>query len=679
MKRPLLLLPLLLLLPACRSSGITFVVEPELEEVVQDFLSFIPSEDLHLESSADPLSELGEGQVAVLSRDDCEECYSLEARDQAVVIRGGSPLGYQYGISDLLERAGFRFYHPHHTLVPGLPQLPERIQDSGETHAPERSHRALHLHTLHPTDAHLDLWIPSEAGRARASAILDWMVKNRANHIQWMALDDITSDDTRHAAWLAHTRGIQEQARLRGLTTGLGVELYGSGNLQRAYDLLDNPGEEAEDAEILSERLSRVMEGLEWDTINLSFGEFFGEDPERFIRDIDSVQASISALDPETHMTAWVHIGDDVRVEYKGEDLLYYFLVKYANPSITRSVHTVMYYNLFDDAGGAYHHQDFSEHRSFLLEELERGHPVEYYPESSYWVAFDVSVPQFLPLYVISRWTDLAGLDAETQALGIEPLDAHTLFTTAWEWGYWMHDLATLRMCWELPDHWKSSFDFMFQPLGGEGLLLSGVVADLAQLQHDALIVGRLGAWIAGVDGAMDAGYLLDIVSQPRRSSLKEVSTADAETRASIEAEVLDPLRDFSLGLDALRARAQAIPMEGPWIAEIRDGIEVDLARARFVEATYRAVIAWAEGQDPAAHVQDADEALETAREIVARRHAALHDPEPGRLLVEGSNSTIYQYGYLRWAHELCYWERERIQLGNITGGLDEAVPACLF
>jgi hypothetical protein len=61
-----------------------------------------------------------------------------------------------------------------------------------------------------------------------------------------------------------------------------------------------------------------------------------------------------------------------------------------------------------EDAGGAYAHDTFDEHRAFLEENLAAGETVGYFPETAFWVAFDNSGPTYLPLYVRSRWTDLA-------------------------------------------------------------------------------------------------------------------------------------------------------------------------------------------------------------------------------------------------------------------------------
>jgi hypothetical protein len=664
------------LLLGCREQGLVVVVEPSMEEVLRDFVAFIPS-PIEVEVTADPLAAARRGGVALLESGDCGECYTLDVRDGALVVEGGAPLGLQYGLAELLEDAGFRFLHPHDTVVPEDAVLPESPPDPGFPREPEMAHRALHLHTLHPTDAMFDFQMPSEAGRERAFGVLDWLVKNRANHIQWMGLDDIATDDAALLAWREHVAAIQEKAHQRGLGVGFGVELYGSGNLQHAYDLLDRPGEEEEDHRIVADRLGRIMETLDWDLINLSFGEFFDESPDRFIRDIDATLAAARSFDPEVAMTAWVHVGDEVRVEVQGEDLIYYFLVKYADPAITRSVHTVMYYNLFDDAGGAYHHEDFSEHRAFLLDELAAGHPVEYYPESAYWCAFDSSVPLFLPIYLESRWRDLAGLAEETARLGLPGLGAHTLFTTGWEWGYWLTDVLTLRMTWGLPGDWRQELLALFQPWGADGAALASAIGDLAKIQYDALIGQRLGAWLQGVDGFMEAGYLFDIVSQPRRLALEEAAALDPAGREALVREVLDPLAALADETEAVLARIEAIPRSNPWFAEIRDGVAVDADRARFVEATYRAALASADGLPPDAWLDEADRAMARAALVVAGRHGALHDPDAGRLLVPIENPTLYPYGYLHHAHELCFWRRERAQVRNLVLGADEDVPGC--
>ena len=41
-------------------------------------------------------------------------------------------------------------------------------------------------------------------------------------------------------------------------------------------------------------------------------------------------------------------------------------------------------------------------------------------------------------------------------------------------------------------------------------------------------------------------------------------------------------------------------------------------------------------------------------------------------------NPTIYQYGYLHQADELCYWHRELTQATNAVDGDSALAPACI-
>lgn len=118
----------------------------------------------------------------------------------------------------------------------------------------------------------------------------------------------------------------------------------------------------------------------------------------------------------------------------------------------------------------------------------------------------------------------------------------------------------------------------------------------------------------------------------------------------------------------------------GPWVSEVCDGIAVDAHRARFAHEVWGAVLAHAAGEGSAARLAAAEAELEGARSVVARRHAAMHDPDPASLTASRTRThTLYQYGYLRDADTLCYWERELAQAKNAILGIAERVPACVL
>ena len=135
-------------------------------------------------------------------------------------------------------------------------------------------------------------------------------------------------------------------------------------------------------------------------------------------------------------------------------------------------------------------------------------------------------------------------------------------------------------------------------------------------------------------------------------------------------------------GLDAMATDFAAIATPtgtDVWSVEVADGLAVTTLRARYIAALYASAAATGAGDTEAAatHLELAATTLESARAVVTRRHAALHDNVDGRLTVPGENPSLYQFGYLRWADELCYWSREYAQASNLAVGTELDVPAC--
>ncbi|HEU0035549.1 MAG TPA: hypothetical protein VFQ53_33290 [Kofleriaceae bacterium] len=609
----------------------------------------------------------------------CAQCYRIDEVPGGWVVHAGDLLGAQYGVAHALENLGFRFRTPSDTFVPDAPAFdPEAGASLGVLHEPAiAGQRGLQLHTLHPIEAHFALWQTGDDAERDARRIFDWIVKNRGNHVQWPALDDIM-DPARHAEWVTATQALLGRAHDRGLTVGLGIQIFGRSNLQQAFDLADDKTGTVPFESELAARLPLVTTDLDFDAYVLSFGEFYSEDPARFIAAVDATTRAIHDAKPAASVHASIHVGADQRVTYNGEQLPYYFLVKYADPSIVSNVHTVMFYNLFEDAGGAYDHADFSEHRAYLFDQMRAGRPAAYYPESAYWIAFDNSVPLYLPLYVRSRWLDLDGIARQARDEGLRGLDSHLVFSSGWEWGYWLHDTATLRASYALP---ASPRALIAEAFGGDLAPAVDPVDALSELEARYLIGGRLAPYLAGRDVLIDAGDQLGIHSQPDRVTFDELARADAATRDAFARDVAAPLADFASALEQLRDRVHGLALaDSRWSRELVDGFDVTAARARFVASTYEAVLASANA-DAAAVAAARDQlaaALAAGHAAVARRHADPHHAGPReQLFGRPANATVYGFGYLYQADMLCYWERERAQLAALLDGATEPAPAC--
>src|SRR5690606_36065952 len=236
---------------------------------------------------------------------------------------------------------------------------------------------------------------------------------------------------------------------------------------------------------------------------------------------------------------------------------------------------------------------DCADHRELLLSRLQQGLPVGYFPETAYWVAFDNSVPTYLPVYMWSRWRDMAEIARLAEVNGHAGLDRHITFSSGWEWGYWQNDYVVLRMSWGLADDWRVHVREMFAPFGDTGRELADVVADTAEEQRRALVDGRLAAWLAGRDGIIDLGELAGIVSQPARLHFREIATISADERQAFVSNTIVPLEDHADRLAALRDRANGsmVPAAEPWRREIAEGLEITAARAGYMATLLRAVV----------------------------------------------------------------------------------------
>jgi hypothetical protein len=313
---------------------------------------------------------------------------------------------------------------------------------------------------------------------------------------------------------------------------------------------------------------------------------------------------------------------------------------------------------------------------------------VGYFPESAYWVAYDNPVPTWLPLYVRSRWLDITSIAERTEQLSLPGIDEHVLFSSGWEWGYWQQDVATMRAAHTAPADWRDSFRWMFASFGTAGDSLAAAVIATAETQTDFLIERRLGGYLGGRDGTIDAAESLGIVAQPPRvdfDDLLSMAEADRLAFASTTATDLDLFAEALAGhyaaIDALASELTTLPdgSSNRWYAEARDGAQVTASRAAFIASLYRAVLAQAAGDSAArdAAFLEADAVYIAARGAVDRRHADLHDGDSGLLLGPNDNATIYDFGYLLRADTLCYWDRDLAEARNEALGTTDPVPGC--
>ena len=672
---------LLLLLAACSSkppSGFTVFVTADAQPAINSFFEFLPEAAALVTTSTDPAGEVkanhGSGvRVALVTDLTCGECYQLSGSQWSYQVHGGNTLALQYGLAELLEAFNFRFFHPWGVKAPATLASPDSSGAFGKMFTPQMSLRGLHLHTLHPIESYYAFWSPDASMANDARRIVDWVIKNRGNYIEWSALDNIVPPGATQDAWHTQTAAIIAEAHQRGIRIGIGTELFGTGNLQQSFDLLDNVPDTNAQADI-NARLHILLDGLAWDVVDLSFGEFAATDPNLFIDSVNQSYAGLQQIAPGTELAATIHMDNSpgLQINYMGQTLPYYFLVQFADPHIVPWIHSVMYYDLFQSAGGAYGYEMFAQHLAYLQNRLTANQPVAYYPESAYWVAFDDSVPTYLPVYMHSRWTDMKQLPG---------LQQHVLFSTGWEWGYWQNDYATLRMNFSLPTDWSAPVQQMFAPWGAQGQALAQQIKALGELQSQALIDQQLGPYLAGRDSLVDSGAKAGIISQPPRVQFADILTMLADARTQFVQSVVTPLATLQASTEQIQSSVNSLSLDpqDPWLSETLDGFAIDVARTQYMAALYQGVVAFASTGSDAGWLAKADAALANAQTIIQRRHAHLHYPSPSLLLESTVNATLYQYGYLMEADTLCYWQRERGQARKLVLGEAFTDPGCVL
>lgn len=637
--------------------------------------------------------------------------------------------GLMYGAYAALQSLGYGFLHPLEPVVPTAlrPVAAVRARREG----PRWAHRALHLHTMHPTEL-ADLvngfgpggaedaagW---EAGLAEWELFLEWLVANRQNAVQWVLLDDPGWDGFgQSAARIARLKRLVDVAHGWGIHVGIDVPV--ALGQQNGFRLIRRDGPLEEQLAELEGRVDWLMQaGFDYVTTEWGSSEFTTPDEEKMLAWLDHLAIY---LDEEygAEATVKVHVtvaetSKKFRDPETGKKMNINFVPHYADPRLGVEVHTVQHYGL-DDPAPTYGREDFADLHRFLQMEAGR-RTVNWYPETAYWVSFDVDVPLFLPVYAERRLHDLRLIAADEAAgrLGRgehagATMDGQSIFSSGWEWGYWLNDVVAARGAWdprvEAADDGEALRALLgeaFQCFGSSGPALADLVARTARMQHERLILARVEAptgeipapaagplevfgddpvanpplehrwqsgqsYLQGVETWDDAMDLLDripfapkVETQPPRLGPLSVKGRRASRRY---VEVVRPLLAVMVGeledaAAAFAALAPAVSGGARGLAdELADAAEITALRGAQVWGLYDYASRYRrkEPEWKASRLATAAAALDQAAEVVARREAGYRVPVE-RIAGWRSGPTVYPFGYLWTVRSLFYWWRD--------------------
>ncbi|CAE7780907.1 unnamed protein product [Symbiodinium sp. CCMP2592] len=516
-----------------------------------------------LGSVPDARTLVSDAEVAALTTDS----FLLRARNESgrmlVVCAGRTRRAVGFAFYEFLQRLGFGFLHPLKPVIPKAATLRAFHLDVHET--PRWSFRGTHYHTQHPLEltnflnGYDALGSTDDRERWREAwaaweDFLEWMLAQKQNYLEWMLLADRASDKVGFETSAERRDRLQlvvEAAHGLGLEVGVDVPL--TLKQQHALNLLPRPSRDREENEAQVRERVRWLLSCGFDHLGTELGstEFTrGLDALELTRLLNVTQEALgsSRLLVKNHCSTQQHAEgfQDPRPGKQGEALNFNYLNYFADAKIVSMPHTVQAYSLTDPAP-TYGNANFSDLREWTAFLLQQGRPVVFYPETAYWVNYDISVPLFLaPLYASDRLEDADTLDAMPAAA---PLLGQMNFESGWQWGYWLANSVQALVAWRRPRAGLTGAFrqlFRFLPTATRQALTE-LLLDFAAAQRQLLVEGRRGdgtrtqpapgagpgsatgiAYLQGSEGLSDlaslaARYLGEGAPQPDRLHFQEL------------------------------------------------------------------------------------------------------------------------------------------------------------
>jgi len=627
----------------------------------------------------------GEESDVVAALDDPQAIAVVErrcgGRGSLVVTRGETDLSAQWAAYELLERWGVRFFHPEETFVPetlDVPLLPLDIHE-----VPFLRWRTMNVHRTHPVELSApEPLLPGVDMGAHQRRWVDWCIRNKHTAASgW---------DAAFIGNYAYDRGLPRQAGINLLNTQQGFE--------PVIDPDDPRPEEVQIEEAIVDALAPIAGAPEASAFGFQFNpsEFTEADPDDTVRRLTFIADWFAEHRPDVLLTTINHgtHGEPV----PGYDVRFFDLSMFAPTNLGVRVHTLMFYDVVRPAP-VYGNEDFRFLYTFMRREAEQRRII-YYPESSWWLTFDLPVPLFLaPATIDAREVDLDVLGdlASTSDEQTNGLYGHHLFTSGQEWGYWMIDWCTSVMTWR---RGTRTFDCVSEVarLFDGGDVVREVLLDVAERQAVEMRDPEIIRYLVGSDDETEIAFRAGIVFHPLPLAPSEIVLLSDDGVAALESASLAPLRVIrdTYAADTARLRAllprNVVHTRARLLREIADGLEMYGLRAAhavvvietalalrvaLAEGSLEQVGAASEGVDAARAITDAARLVVRAREAEYRYPDALtiDGDEPG---TEGAvpNKTIYPYRYLSRTHRMFYWVRPDDQLAALFGeGLELVSP----
>ena len=565
-----------------------------------------------------------------------------------IKISGSTQQNIAYGLYSFLQDvAGFRFVHPEQTVIPSGISL----KNISYNKYPNFANRGFHLHTLHPTELTEYLHAPWEAeAMEKIGNYFKWLVRNGQNVFQFYLLRSVNLKK-----WSEYALEIVKKAHKYGLKVGIMTSF--SMIQQNAFQfvtLFKNNHKKQ-----IDEKLA-ILFNSDWDfvTIDTTMGEFL---PDLRITHRQEIQYLINKIEKDYSAKVFLSthvIKDEKRILHDGDKN-----VMSGDTGIL--IHTVMCYALTDDYAPAYENKNFQFMYNKLMR-YSRERDVWFWPESSYWVAFDNSVPNLFLSYLTSRWDDIILLKNKGIA-------GHLTFSSGWEWGYWLIDWAVARWSWsgdatlvKSEEDPSDIFLFLFRDIR-----ISHLFKKAFDLQMDFLIDEKLLEYMpaAAPFSELPPPFNRGFQPRPELTMKKILNLKRSEAIRVIDNKKLTQLKAFS---DKSINISESIDLEiknikskdfMDLIDELNNALKVTALRAKFKYLLLTASAYKSSGNIKGynAKMVKASSVYQTALKLVKeqKRYYRYNKYISDRF----DSFTSYDFGYLYPVSNLFFWKREMEQL----------------
>jgi hypothetical protein len=421
----------------------------------------------------------------------------------------------------------------------------------------------------------------------------------------------------------------------------------------------------------IEQLIDRLMV-VPWDEItwNLGTSEFTPTNDDLTIGWMNDAADILKKKYPGVRTAARSHVPSHPHSEKYDES--YFNLVRFTDPAVGALIHTTHAYGLTDKAP-VYGNADFT-HKLEMLAHATPERMDIFYPETSYWVAHDVSVPLFMPVYMMNRKHDVEIVKA------VKDLDGHVGFTTAWEWGYWLNDYTLARMQSHPEESLTEILDAAFAPLGPARTPMVDLLSECMEFQKEYLLDKNLIRHLQGFDALTDFGVfanqnpLLNKVLKGTNSTPIRLRPSDIMKMNATELEafrtgdmadlvkVEQTFKSYADRADALRAQVPAAAEK--YQDEMADGLRINALRAKQVRAALEATVLArkAELTRVDAYRTRGEALLNEARVATQAAMAQIADREKDYReaaeynTAKGDSLTLWGDRYLTPVHTAKYW-----------------------